>query len=179
MNKEWSELNKKMQAQISKEKTFDEGKKTLLELRNTLFECIKKLQNELSAEDFSSMPFINANGYHNKSIAYSLWHIFRIEDIVANDLIQQRQEVLFSENFISKIKSPLITTGNELVKNQIAEFSKKLNIQALYEYCEKVKLSTEEWLKNLSFKDLKTKYAESDKERIKSLKVVSNDENAI
>ena len=49
----------------------------------------------------------------------------------------------------------------------------------MYEYCEKVKLSTEEWLKNLSFKDLKTKYAESDKERIKSLKVVSSDENAI
>ena len=179
MNKEWSELNKKMQVQISKEKTFDEGKKTLLELRNKLFECIKKLQGELSAEDFSAMPFINADGYHSKSIAYSLWHIFRIEDIVANDLIQQRKEILFSENFVSKIKSPLITTGNELVKNQIAEFSKKLDIQALYEYCEKVKLSTEECLKNLSFKDLKTKYAESDKERIKSLKVVSNDENAI
>ncbi|MBQ5471957.1 MAG: DUF3795 domain-containing protein, partial [Treponema sp.] len=83
MNKEWSELNKKMQAQISKEKTFDEGKKTLLELRNKLFACIKKLQGELSTEDFSAMPFINADGYHSKSIAYSLWHIFRIEDIVA------------------------------------------------------------------------------------------------
>ena len=36
MNKDWSDKNKKMQTLISKEATFDEGIKVLLELRAEL-----------------------------------------------------------------------------------------------------------------------------------------------
>lgn len=82
MNKEWSELNKKMQAQIKKKDTYFEGISTLLELRNRLMQTIISFKDDLSREDFNAIPFINADGYHSKTIAYSLWHIFRIEDIV-------------------------------------------------------------------------------------------------
>lgn len=41
------------------------------------------------------MPFPNAKGYHCKTIAYSVWHILRIEDIVAHSLIQNDQEIFF------------------------------------------------------------------------------------
>lgn len=34
--------------------------------------------------------FVNADGYHSKTIAYSLYHIFRIEDIVAHTVIAQK-----------------------------------------------------------------------------------------
>ena len=50
-------------------------------------ETLTSFNKELSREDFDAIPFINADGYHNKTIAYSIWHIFRIEDIVAHTLI--------------------------------------------------------------------------------------------
>lgn len=93
MNKEWSELNKLMQVQLKQKGTFDSGITTLLDLRNQLLQQITALRKELSAEDFSAIPFINANGYHNKTIAYSLWHIFRIEDIVVHSLIANDEHI--------------------------------------------------------------------------------------
>lgn len=81
MNKEWAEMNKTLQLQIKKKDTFADGINTLLELRRALIEQIIQFKNELSADDFCAMPYMNAKGYHNKTIAYSLWHIFRIEDL--------------------------------------------------------------------------------------------------
>ena len=179
MNKEWSELNKTMQLQIKKMETFSQGIETLLTLRKELMRTILDMKNYLSNEEFCAMPFPNANGYHCKTIAYSLWHIFRIEDIVAHSLIKKDTQILFSDNYQEKIQSPIITTGNELVKQEIAEFSSKLNIEELYQYIMAVDVSTTALLKDLSFEDLKTKMMEEDKDRIKSLKVVSEDENAV
>lgn len=42
----------------------------------------------------------------------------------------------------STIASPIITTGNELEGEEIAEFSKKLNVQGLYLYAKTVKESS-------------------------------------
>lgn len=178
MNKEWSEQNKTMQAQLKKEAAFHEGIETLLELRGQLMDILYQLKEELSREEFNAIPFINADGYHSKTIAYSIWHIFRIEDIVAHTLINQDEQIFFSGNYQSCISSPIITTGNELVKQQIAEFSKVLNLDELYRYAASVKNSTNDILKNLSFTDLKRKMTDMDKEHLKSLKVVSEDENA-
>lgn len=179
MNKEWSELNKTMHLQIKKKETFSQGIDTLLSLRKELMSTILDMKNSLNKEEFCAMPFPNANGYHSKTIAYSLWHIFRIEDIVAHSLIKKDTQILFSENYQEEIQSPIITTGNELVKQEIVGFSSKLNIEELYQYIKAVDVSTTTLLKSLSFEDLKMKMTEEDKERLKSLKVVSDDENAV
>ena len=89
MNKEWSELNKTMQSQIKKRDTYDAGIETLFDLRNNLWQTIASFNEELSRDDFNAIPYINADGYNSKTIAYSLWHIFRIEDIVAHTLIRE------------------------------------------------------------------------------------------
>ena len=178
MNKEWSELNKKMQTEIKKESTFCIGIETLLQLRKSLFDEICGLKKELGRESFNAIPFMNAEGYHNKTIAYSVWHIFRIEDIVAHTLIGADDQIFFSENYQKRIGSPLITTGTELEKQQIADFSRVLDPDELYNYAQAVKIGTEEILKNLSYADLKRKISDEDKERLRSLNVVSNDEKA-
>ena len=77
---------------------------------------------------------MNAKGYHNKTIAYSLWHIFRIEDIVAHSLIADDEQIFFKNDYQSRTKSPIITTANELRKEEIGEFSKKLSVEELYNY---------------------------------------------
>ena len=69
MNKEWSELNKTMQAQIKKKDTYKRGIDTLLTLRSQLIQTLVSFKEELCREDFNSIPFINADGYHSKTIA--------------------------------------------------------------------------------------------------------------
>ncbi len=121
---------------------------------------------------------MNSNGYHNKTIAYSIWHIFRIEDIVAHTLINNDEQIFFSKDYQKLINSPITTTGNELVKQQIAEFSKQLNLETLYSYAFEVKESTEEILKSLSYNDLRNKITLETKHKLIELDVVSADPNA-
>ena len=179
MNKEWSEQNKRMQSLIRKTDTFDQGKDVLFELRNELMNTLLSFRKELNREDFDSMPFMNADGYHSKNIAYSIWHIFRIEDIVAHTLVCGDEEILFSGNYQSRINSPIITTGNELVKEQIRDFTMRLNIDELYSYIADVKKSTEEMIRNLTFSNLKIKVTSERRKKLEALGVVSTDENAV
>jgi hypothetical protein len=175
MNKEWSELNKAFQTQIKKESSFAEGIDTLLILRQSLMEELFCMKQTLNREDFNAMPFPNVNGYHSKTIAYSVWHVFRIEDIVAHSLMQNNEEIFRA--YRDNIGAPIITTGNELVGKQITEFSEKLDLDALYAYAAAVKSSTDELLKQLSYRDLRRKFSLTDKTRLQQLQVVSTDEN--
>ncbi len=179
MNKEWSELNKTMQAQLKKAETYEKGIDTLYDLRNKLMQTLLSFKAELSREDYNTMPFINSDGYHSKSIAYSMWHIFRIEDIVAHTLINNDEQIFFSDKYNKRINSPIITTGNELIKHQISDFSSKLDIDELYSYILDVKESTENIIKAIPFDMMKTKINEERKQYLQSLNVVSDDENAI
>ncbi len=178
MNKEWAELNKTMQLQIKKKDTFSIGINTLLELRKKLMQQIMQFRNELSADDFCAMPYMNAKGYHNKSIAYSLWHIFRIEDIVAHSLVADDEQIFFKGDYQKRINSPIITTANELGKDEIEEFSKKLSVEGLYNYIIDVDISTTQILKELTFSDIKEKMTDERRKSLEKLNVVSKDENA-
>lgn len=177
MNKEWSELNKTMQSQIKRKDTYKMGIDTLLCLRSQLMQTLVSFKAELHREDFNAIPFINADGYHSKTIAYSIWHIFRIEDIVVHTVMNEDEQIFFAGNYQERINSPVITTGNELVKQQIADFSKQLDLEELYSYIFEVRESTEKMLRWLPFDELKRKIPEYRKEYLKSLEVVSNDEN--
>ena len=179
MNKEWSEQNKKLQILIKKADTFDQGIDVLFELRKELMDSLLSIKKELKREDFDAMPFMNADGYHSKNIAYSIWHIFRIEDIVAHTLVKGDKEVLFTGDYQRRINSPLITTGNELVKEQISDFTKQLNIDELYSYIADVKKSTEEIIRDLIFSNLKLGIPDERREKLSSLGVVSTDERAV
>ncbi|WP_026660672.1 hypothetical protein [Butyrivibrio sp. AC2005] len=179
MNKEWSQLNKEMQNQIKNKNNYKTGIDTLFTFRKMIMETIDSFRNELERDDFNAIPFINVDGYHSKTIAYSLWHIFRIEDIVAHTLINGDDQVFFAKDYQNRICAPIITTGNELVKQQIADFSKELELDELYKYIHEVKESTEMILSNLPYSEMKTKISDERKETLKALNVVSDDDKAI
>ena len=178
MNREWSDKNKIAQSKLKK-LSFHEGINEFIELREMLMQEMLLWRQIVSLDDYSAIPFINSEGYHSKTIAYSIWHIIRIEDVVVNSLIRRKKEVLFENNFDQKIGADIITTGNELEKQEIAEFSKKLNIDVLYEYAMTVMASTDEWLKVLHYEDSKKTFGNDDKKRISKLGVVSTAENAV
>lgn len=179
MNEDWSEKNKQIQALLGKKATYAEGIKLLLELRQELFTQVTYIVNGFPAEAFYRMPYANAKGYHSKTLAYSIWHIFRIEDIVAHSLIQGDEQILFAGDYQKKIGTKCITTGNELQGEQIADFSKELNISGLYEYAREVMQSTDELLRTMEYSQLHRKFDEADKERLRKTGCVSKDEEAV
>ena len=65
------------------------------------------------------------------------------------------------------------------MKQEIADFSKELNLDELYQYIGEVKKSTEKILDGLTFDDLKKKISVETKENLKLLHVVSEDEDAV
>lgn len=178
MNKEWSDLNKAMQQLLKKRDTFNEGIAALFRLRDELYNTMLSLREELSRGDFDAMPYPKAKGYHCKNIAYSLWHIFRIEDITANTLIADREQVFFSGDYQRRMNASIITTGNELSGGEIAYFTKMLDIGVLYEYIANVKQSTEAMLRSMDFDMLKSKIPPERREKLISLEVVSRSEDA-
>ena len=178
MNKEWSEMNKRMQALLSKEATFRDARSQLAVLRENMFRQITQIVNNFPAEAFRQMPFAGAEGYHSKTLGYSIWHIFRIEDIVAHEMIAEDKQVLFAQGFDRTVQSPVITTGNELAGEEIAEFSKQLNIRELYRYAQAVKESTDRILGQLSYSDLKRRFGDGMVRKLQNIGCISEDENA-
>ena len=178
MGNELLELLGKIKDEISNEKTFHLGIEDLYFFREQLFDTLLQFKRDLCRVDFSAMPFLGEDGFHSKTIAYSIWHIFRIEDIVSNTLIRKDEQIFFSGNYKNKVGSPIITTGNELEKMEIYDFSQTLNIDELYKYAESVKGNTNQILNTLSFADLEQRISDEDRKNLKSLHVVSDSENA-
>lgn len=176
MNKFFSDLNKQMQLELKKKETFADGIKSLLLLRSELFKIVESFFAELSAEDFSKMPFPKSKGNDNATIAWSIFHTFRIEDIVCNTLIKNENQIFFEKDFAKRLNAKIITTGNELSNEQMIEFSNSINIEELFCYAKEVKEKSEKMILELSFENLKTKIPEERKINLQKLNVVSSEE---
>lgn len=178
MNKEWSELNQQMQLQIKKQDTFASGIDTLLRLRRELKKQIIAFRTQLTDEQFSAMPYRNAKGYHSKTVAYSLWHIFRIEDVVTHTLIADDEQIFFRGGYQRKINSPIITTANELKGEEVIGFSQQLCIEGLYDYIDAVDEATKAILESIAYGEMKHRITDEKRKALEGLCVVSDDENA-
>lgn len=178
MDRNWSEKNKAMQALLGKEATFRDALDALAELRSEMLEQIGQIVANYPEEAFWQMPFAGAEGYHSKTLAYSIWHIFRIEDIVAHEMIAGDRQVFFENGFDKSIGSPIRTTGNELSGDAIAEFSRQLDRRALYRYAQEVAASTQRILDRLEYADLKRKFGDDMRVKLRQTGCVSEDEKA-
>lgn len=178
MNKYFSDLNKQMQFELKKKETFADGIRSLLLLRSELFKIVESYFAELSAEDFSKMPFPNSKGNGNATIAWSIFHTFRIEDIVCNSLIKNENQIFFEKDFAKRLNAKIITTANELSNEQMIEFSESLNIEELFCYAKGVKEKSDKMILELSFEDLKSKIPEEQKTNLQKMNVVSTDESS-
>lgn len=179
MNKDWAEKNKQMQILLNKKDTFRDGISLLIELRTDIFQQITQIMNGYPEEAFYQMPFAKAKGYHSKTLNYSIWHIFRIEDIVAHEMIEEDTQILFRKGYVEKMNASIITTGNELGTEEIETFSKGLNRWELYNYAKDVFEATNQLLMRLEYSDLKRKFGDEAKGKLVASKCVSEDENAI
>ncbi len=178
MDKNWSEKNKEIQSLLSKKETFKEAIEKLILFREEMFGQITHIVKDYPSDAFYQMPFAGADGLHSSTLAFSIWHTFRIEDIVAHEMIAGDKQIFFTQNFREAIHSPIITTANELSDNEMVEFSKQLDINALYRYAQEVMNSSNKILRNLEYSDLKRKFGEDMIAKLQKTGCVSEDEEA-
>lgn len=170
---ERSEIFKAFQGSIKKRATFDFGKEQLLLLRADLMSIYNYIFTTCKEEDFIKMPLTT-----DKTIAYYIYHLTRIEDITSNTLISGKEQIFFEEGYDKKLNSPITTTGNELCRDELVNFSSCLNLKELKSYSNRVFSNTNLIIKNMTYEDSKIKVSPEKKQKLLRLNSVSKEESA-
>ena len=113
-------------------------------------------------EDYCIMPTEK-----DDTIAWHLWHIARIEDLVGNLLIAEQPQV-FNDDWMTKMNVIVKDTGNAMTDSEIIDFSEKVHKQELINYRNAVGCQTRKILKSLTPNGLKRKPAAENLARIVS-----------
>jgi hypothetical protein len=88
------------------------------------------------------------------SIAWHIWHLARIEDMTMNVLVAGEAQLLHQDNWLACTKSPVEDSGNVMSKDEIAEFSAAVDMEALRAYRMAVGQKTREIVQELAQEDL-------------------------
>jgi hypothetical protein len=90
------------------------------------------------------------------TLAWNVWHITRIEDLVANLLIAGGHQV-FDGEWKIRLNAIAADTGNAMTDGEIIALSQNLNIDQLFAYRNAVGQKTRSIVSGLTAKDLKRK----------------------
>lgn len=158
--------------QAFKEKSADKAIGLTIELHSCVHssEVYKKEQSSyfdeiwegLNEEAFRTLPTLK-----DVTIAWDIWHITRIEDITSNLLIADGAQIL-NDEWLKRLNTQVKDTGNAMTKEEIAAFSKKLNMDELRNYRIAVGLRTKQVIEKLDNKDFKRKFSSAQVQRILS-----------
>jgi hypothetical protein len=180
--KDWNNKQKNLKVYLLNQKTFIKGKNLLLEMHSLLHD--KKVYN-------TSIETIYDNLWDNlqektckiisnkeTSIIWNIWHITRIEDIISN-IIMGNKETIFNKEIQGKLNIKIKDTGNAMAYSDIELLNKNINIKALKEYRVKVGKSTRKIIESLEYNDMKIKVTKEQLEKIKQNGGVTNDSKSI
>ena len=87
-------------------------------------------------------------------LVWQFWHTYRIEDLVSNILMAD-QDQIFNEKWQKKIGATITDTGNALEPDEIIEFGKKINVDALREYMIEVGKNSRKIIEKLTLEEVK------------------------
>jgi hypothetical protein len=169
ISNDWSNKQNSLKILLLKEQTFDDGIKLLLEMHSLLHDKKIGIDNR---ETFYNNLWENLNEetcriISNKetSILWNIWHITRIEDIVVNDIIGNKDEILDNEIQV-KLNIKIKDTGNAMDYKGIEYLNKNINIKALNNYRLKVGKQTQKIIKNIEYSDMKRKVEKKQLDKI-------------
>lgn len=156
-------------------KYFDKNNKLTL-MHKELNKIIRKLEMwEISKNLFINLYlelknkidnlFKELNDYKNENIIWNLWHIMRIEDLIVNILICEKESIL-NEKLKNELNISITDTGNSLTKEEIKKFAKNINIKKLKYYSNKISKNTINLIKRLKAEDIKRKINKINLEKI-------------
>lgn len=87
-------------------------------------------------------------------MAWHLWHIYRIEDLVSNLLIAGKKQV-FNADWQKRIGASITDTGNALDSDEAKKFCANLNVSELKQYMLEVGKNTRRIIQNLTLDQVK------------------------
>lgn len=156
--KQQTELRKKLQNSDQ----FEEAKDLFFKQHAMLHTAQMAGSESFSLEDevFDNLSEKKArrippNSEH--SILWNIWHIARIEDVAMNLLVSTSPQVLHQNHWLQELKIDVLDTGNAMSPIQIADLSKRIEIQALRAYRMAVGRKTRQIVKELQAGDLSRK----------------------
>lgn len=132
-----------------------------------------ELWNNLDEIAFRTMPTIN-----DETIAWSLWHLTRVEDITMNILVADADQVINTDNWLEKMQVKICDTGNSMTDEEIIELSSIINMQELRNYRIAVGRRSREMIRNFQPADLKRKMEAARLQRVLDEGAVLNVEGA-
>ena len=156
-------------------KYFDKNNKLTL-MHKELNKIIRKLEMwEISKNLFINLYlelknkidnlFKELKDSKNENIIWNLWHIMRIEDLIVNILICEKESIL-NEKLKNELNISITDTGNSLTKEEIKKFAKNINIKKLKYYSDKISKNTINLIKRLKAEDIKRKINKINLEKI-------------
>jgi hypothetical protein len=178
----WNEKQKNLKVLLPNQETFVKGINLLLEMHSLLHDKkIYKINSETFYDNlWENLKEETCKIISNKetSILWNIWHITRIEDLISNILIGNK-ETIFNKETQTKLGIKITDTGNAMTYSEIESFNKSINIKELKEYRVKVGKSTQKIIEALEFSDLKRKAGKDQLEKIKQNGGLINDPKSI
>jgi hypothetical protein len=85
--------------------------------------------DDMTEDQFRRIP---QNCEH--SVAWSIWHIARIEDVTMNILVAGRSQIMGRDNWLARMKIEFRHTGNLMSEAEVAHLSASIDIEGLRAY---------------------------------------------
>ena len=96
---------------------------------------------------------LHYDGTDTVPLVWQFWHTYRIEDLISNILMGNREQI-FNAEWQQRIGAPITDTGNALENDEAVEFGKSINVSALQEYMIAVGKSTRKIIESLTLEQI-------------------------
>lgn len=167
---DWNPKQAQLKELLAKPESFEEAKNLCLEMHSMLHSSVitqgssSTLMDEVW-EGLTDKAFVTMPTIKDVTVAWNIWHITRIEDLTANILIGEREQVL-DETWLKHLGVQVKDTGNAMTDDEILELSKNIKMDELKNYRDAVGNRTKELINNLTLPDLKRKVRKESIDRI-------------
>ena len=88
-------------------------------------------------------------------VCWQFWHTYRIEDLVTNILMSNREQIFDSE-WQRKIGASITDTGNALEFDEVIEFGKGIHAETLWQYMLAVGRNTRRIIEDLTLEQIQS-----------------------
>lgn len=158
----WNSQQKLLRDIILKPDRFDEAIKLCLEQHSMVHSSEMSRISAVTFEDelwegldefsFRTMPTVK-----DETVAWSLWHLTRIEDITMNILVADETQIINTDNWIERMNVNVLDTGNAMTDEEIIDLSSNIDMQELRNYRIAVGRKTRDSIQQFQPADLKRK----------------------
>ncbi|SHI16610.1 DinB superfamily protein [Sporobacter termitidis DSM 10068] len=166
---DWNERQARLREIIRKPEFYNEAQALFLSMHRAVHfsadgaapTYMDTVWDGLAPADIAVMPTAK-----DVTIAWNIWHITRIEDLTVNILIDCANQLL-NHSWLARLNTAVTDTGNAMTDDEIVDFSRNIDMEALKRYRLAVGENTQKVLQALSCDDMKRKVRPEGLEKIR------------